>query len=256
MRKIAITLTAIGIHFIAFAQDLSYDKGVVKEIKNPYSIEDYFLLFPISELPAIGEDNTYLLNTSYRKKILALYQEAVKAYHPSDTTSDLLSSITTRSMKEKMYYYVTKLDQRNAFLAVSTLGDGEGYDMEFTYYKRVNQVPLIAVSLSYWSACCIASSLNFYVFENKKWKKVTSDFYPSIKLTDFIEDKKVLAKFSQKEIENPKLEIRLPQQGKKIKLSLDIFSYENKNISEADLHDRYRELDWVENKFGLVKLAH
>jgi hypothetical protein len=62
-----------------------------------------------------------------------------------------------------------------------------------------------------------------------------------------------LAKFSQKEIDNPKVEIRLPQQGKKIKMALDLLSYEDKNINEKDIRYSFRELDWIENKFSLVK---
>ena len=86
MKKVIGTLIATFIHFIPFAQDLSYDKNVLKEVKSPYTIKDYFLLFPISELPAIGEDDSYLLTTTYRKKIIDLYQQAEKNYQNAKAT--------------------------------------------------------------------------------------------------------------------------------------------------------------------------
>lgn len=167
--------------------DLSYDKGLLNSYKQPYNIEAYFMFLPQAVL---------YLDYDNRKSIL----------------KDAGTSKKTPFQNKSII-----VDNKNGFLSVQNEGEGGGDSLEITYWVLKDKTRLIAVNRSSWGMCCPESKLQFFTFNNYAWKDVTDEFFPALKLSDFI-----IEKYLKDEDRNKKapIYISLPRKGKNIEVQL------------------------------------
>ena len=168
-------------------EDLTKEvKELLTSITEPYDIKDYFLLLP--------DELILEINALDRKKILE-----IKDFRESHESG--------------IFYYTETIDVKNAFLRVKSAGDGDGNNIEMTYFVKSDKTRLIAVNIIYWNMLTETSDLYFYTYSNKKWTDVTADVIPEINMASFSTAKVT--------VDNVAITVLLPQNGKTIKVALD-----------------------------------
>ncbi len=156
-------------------------------VGNPKNIKDYFLLLPDKLINNLSlEQRKFMLQT---KEVIEL-------------------------IEKEIYFSIDTLDYKNAYMRISGLSDGEGQNIELTYFVKSDKSKLIAVNITQWDMVSEVSSLNFYTYNNSKWTNVTSEVIPKIDINSFV-NKKV-------EMKSGPIKIILPQNGKTIKVDLDM----------------------------------
>lgn len=216
------------LNITSFAQNNIHSK-----IKPPYNIKDYFLLLPDS---LIGNVNIEQRQLSLKYK----------------TLEDLWN--------HNALWIIDTLDYRNGYMKLSSTGDGAGTYFEITYFIKKDKTREIAVNITKWDIAGAFSKLNFFIFENNKWKNITKDVVPSINISDLVNTKQ--AKIIEDNIDFAPIIYILPQKGKIILVKLDLETIEtlsdDKVISKEDYINiknsaKTIKLIWYNGVFGIKK---
>lgn len=197
--KINFSFLLICVSLFSFAQETH---NIQQEIKPPYNIKDYFLLLPDSLL------KTSDTNVSLKQRQLALKYK---------TLEDLWN--------HNAFWIIDTLDYRNAYIKLSSTGDGSGTYFEITYFIKKDKTREVAVNTTYWDLTETYSSLKFYSFENNFWKDITKKVLPEINLSLFT-DEDLSGIINSNTTVSPILYV-LPQKGKNIIAKIDIGTINN-----------------------------
>ncbi len=198
-RKHLFISVLICISTFSFSQS---ESTLIRNIKQPYNIKDYFLLLPDSIL------KVYDTEINLHQRLLSLKYNTLENLWNNDG-----------------YWILDTLDYRNGYLKLSSTGDGAGTIFEITYFIKKNKTREIAVNKIYWDLGMSFSVLNFYEFKNLIWRNITKEVLPPVKLSDFTISK--YAELINSKIDYFPVVYKLPQKGKNIKAEIDPATIDN-----------------------------
>ena len=221
MKKSCAVLFCLAVVLIVGGQaaDLSYDRSLLTEYKEPYDIEAYFRLLPKSVVP---------YDQNRRKALL---------------------KGPAKFLNQTGFDTIVKIDRKNCFLSVCNEGGGGGDSVEVAYWILKDRSHLIAVNRTNWGMCCDTSILRFFTFKKQVWQEVTDKYLPPITLASFIWSDHLKPEDKNKPAP---LYIKLPREGFNISVSLggDILDNGYNNDPEAFTNTTH-ELVWENERFVL-----
>ena len=199
-------------------------EDVLDSIKEPYDIFDYFLLLPDSlvlDLSVVNRNNI-------------------------PEIKDLQNAF-----ESEIYYLTDTIDKKNAFLRIKSAGDGDGHNLEMTYFVKSDKTRLIAVNIIYWDMLTETSTLHFYTYIDNTWTDVTSEVIPEINMSSFSSAKT--------NVDNSAIIVALPLNGKTIKVKLDKwaveeYAYDNDDYGNVlkKLYCTKYDLIWNDGTFSIA----
>jgi len=190
--------------------------GFYSSIYSQTTIVDYFLALP---------DNLILDITKTERQLILNERNQQKLW------------------EQKCYFAIRVVDKPNAFLSFGTTGDGDGNNVEITYFVKKDKSRILAINITYWNVCCQFSTTRFYEIKGSEFIEITQNVIPKIGLDEFIRKQvyaTILTQYSKTEMETkPPVKITLPQVGKTIKVELEMETlyYEFENEPKAVIND-------------------
>jgi hypothetical protein len=147
---------------------LSYDTELLKTIKKPQTVVDYFLLLPEAYFTHYGATTSSVksFGTRTRRTILSSFS--------SDTSKMLGVELFTGALEIK-----------NKYLIINTPENSEGYSFSVALWTLKNKKTLVGFCRRRWQREGVGTEVAFLTFENNKWQDVTAQVFPDIPLTTF-----------------------------------------------------------------------
>lgn len=147
---------------------LSYDTELLKTIKKPQTVVDYFLLLPEAYFTHYGATTSSVksFGTKTRRTILSSFS--------SDTSKMLGVELFTGALEIK-----------NKYLIINTPENSAGYSFSVALWTLKNKKTLVGFCRRRWQREGAGTEVAFLTFENNKWQDVTAQVFPDIPLTTF-----------------------------------------------------------------------
>ena len=147
---------------------LAYDASLLKTMKKPQTVADYFLLLPEGYFTQYGSTSSTVrgFDTKMRRTIL------------SATTSD-----SARMLGVELF--TGALEIKNKYLIVNTPESSRGYSFSVALWTLKNKQTLVGFCRRRWQREGSGSEVAFLIFENNQWKDVTAQVFPEFPMTTF-----------------------------------------------------------------------
>lgn len=147
---------------------LNYDTKLLKTIKKPQTVVDYFLLLPEAYFTHYGATTSSVTSFDTRKR------RTILSSFSSDTSKMLGVELFTGALEIK-----------NKYLIVNTPESDKGYSFSVALWTMKNKKTLVGFSRRRWQRDGIGTEVAFLTFENNQWQDVTAQVFPDIPLTTF-----------------------------------------------------------------------
>jgi hypothetical protein len=136
------------------------------------------------------------------------------------------------------------IDDKNAYLYVSYDDPDYGYEyggeLQFTYFLTQGKQKIFGYSSFFDGPSSVSAHADFYTFNGKEWKSVTTSVLPAIELNNFTSDKALLDRIGS----NYRVRFSLPQQGTDVHLKAypvgendALYAYDQYTADIAALHE-------------------
>lgn len=156
--------------------DTSFDTSLLKTLRPPYSVADYFLLLPESLFQYEGK--TKLFDTKVRKLVL-------------------VSGLSDSARLNGVDFFLGALETYKTFMVINTpeSDNGTSFSIAQWTYKTSGgkkggkpvMKTLIGWSKRRWTVQGATSEVRFFIFENRQWQEVTTKVFSPLKMTDFFQ---------------------------------------------------------------------
>jgi hypothetical protein len=152
-----------------------YDTSLLKILRPPYSVADYFLLLPESLFQYEGKTRPF--DTKSRRLIL------------QSGTSD-------SSRMNGVDFFLGALETYKTFLVINTPESDKGTSFsvaQWTYKptpqqgKKPVSKPLIGWCKRRWTAQGSTSEVRFFIFEQNSWQDITTRVFTPVPMTEFFQ---------------------------------------------------------------------
>ena len=147
---------------------LSFDTDILKTIKKPQTVVDYFLLLPEAYFTHYGTTTSSVTSFDTRKR------RAILSSSSSDTSKMLGVELFTGALEIK-----------NKYLIINTPENSAGYSFSVALWTLKNKKTLVGFCRRLWKREGAGTEVAFLTFENNKWQDVTAQVFPDIPLTTF-----------------------------------------------------------------------
>lgn len=152
----------------AHPASLNFDTDLLKIIKKPQTVVDYFLLLPEAYFTHYGATTSSVksFDTQTRRTILSSFS--------SDTSKMLGVELFTGALEIK-----------NKYLIINTPESSEGYSFSVALWTLKNKKTLVGFCRRRWQREGVGTEIAFLTFENNTWRDVTAQVFPDIPLAAF-----------------------------------------------------------------------
>lgn len=147
---------------------LSYDTELLKTIKKPQTVVDYFMLLPEAYFTHYGTTTSSVTSFDTRKR------RTILSSFSSDTSKMLGVELFTGALEIK-----------NKYLIINTPENSAGYSFSVALWTMKNKKTLVGFCRRLWKREGAGTEVAFLTFENNKWQDVTTQVFPDIPLTTF-----------------------------------------------------------------------
>ncbi len=155
--------------------DGKFETSLLKTLRPPYSVADYFLLLPES---------------------LFEYEGKMKPFDTKSRRLILQSGTSDSARMNGVDFFLGALETFKTFLVINTPESDKGTSFsvaQWTYKtlppkaKKPIMKPLIGWCKRRWAGQGSTSEVRFFTFENAQWQEVTARVFAPVKMTEFFQ---------------------------------------------------------------------